>query len=187
MKTAKSKDYAMGIRRVRVGDAIRKENKNGSRKKIWDTRKDGIRTQRGGAKHNHHGKETLTRKQRGEIGELAFFYKALSLGMGVAKPYGDSSRYDFIANSGGRLWRVQVKSAHCGDRYGGYCVHAHGNAHMRPYTAKEIDVLVAFIMPENLWYVVPIAAFVRIKSMKFFRRVRGGARNSRSIGKRGGI
>ena len=24
----------------------------------------------------------------------------------------------------------------------------------------EIDVLVAFIMPENLWYVVPIAAFV---------------------------
>lgn len=39
MKTAKSKDYAMGIRRVRVGDAIRKENKNGSRKKIWDTRK----------------------------------------------------------------------------------------------------------------------------------------------------
>jgi hypothetical protein len=34
-------------------------------------------------------------------------HKAAALGFGVAKPYGDSERYDFILDSGERLWRVQ--------------------------------------------------------------------------------
>jgi hypothetical protein len=38
-------------------------------------------------------------KRRGELAELAFQYKAASLGFGVAKPYGDSERYDFILDS----------------------------------------------------------------------------------------
>jgi hypothetical protein len=32
----------------------------------------------------------------GELAELAFMSKAASLGFGVAKPYGDSERFDFI-------------------------------------------------------------------------------------------
>jgi len=32
----------------------------------------------------------------GELAELAFMSKAASLGFGVAKPYGDSGRFDFI-------------------------------------------------------------------------------------------
>ena len=40
-------------------------------------------------------KEAIT-KRRGELAELAFLYKAASQGFGVAKPYGDSERYDFI-------------------------------------------------------------------------------------------
>ena len=40
-------------------------------------------------------KEAIT-KRRGELAELAFLYKAANLGYGVAKPYGDSERYDFI-------------------------------------------------------------------------------------------
>ncbi len=51
-----------------------------------------------------------TCKQRGELAEIAFLHKAANLGFGVAKPYGDSERYDFILDSGERLWRVQVKS-----------------------------------------------------------------------------
>ena len=51
-----------------------------------------------------------TTKRRGELAELAFVYKAASLGFGVAKPYGDSERYDFILDSGSKLWRIQVKS-----------------------------------------------------------------------------
>ena len=34
----------------------------------------------------------LWAKRRGELSELAFFYKAASLGFGVAKPWGDSER-----------------------------------------------------------------------------------------------
>ena len=49
-------------------------------------------------------------KRKGELSELAFAYKAVSMGFGVSKPYGDSERFDFIVTSGRRVWRVQVKS-----------------------------------------------------------------------------
>ena len=49
-------------------------------------------------------------KRKGELSEAAFLLKATSLGFGVAKPWGDSERYDFILDSRERLWRVQVKS-----------------------------------------------------------------------------
>src|SRR5450755_1037627 len=45
----------------------------------------------------------LTRKQRGEMAEAA------ALGFRVSKPWGESSRYDLIVDSGRRLLRVQVK------------------------------------------------------------------------------
>ena len=49
-------------------------------------------------------------KRRGELAEAAFLLKVQSMGFRVAKPWGDSDRYDFILDSGGRLWRVQLKS-----------------------------------------------------------------------------
>ena len=39
--------------------------------------------------------------------------KAVSLGFAVAKPWGDSERYDYILDAGGRFWRVQVEAS-CG-------------------------------------------------------------------------
>src|SRR6185312_13648485 len=38
-------------------------------------------------------------KRKGELSEAAFLLKAASLGFGVAKPWGDSERYDFILDS----------------------------------------------------------------------------------------
>jgi hypothetical protein len=52
----------------------------------------------------------LTTKRRGELSELAFVFKAASLGFHVSNPYGDSERYDFILDAGHRLWRIQIKS-----------------------------------------------------------------------------
>src|SRR3989442_9994947 len=40
-------------------------------------------------------------KRKGELSEAAFLLKAASLGFGVAKPWGDSERYDFILDSHG--------------------------------------------------------------------------------------
>ena len=108
------------------------------------------------------------RKRLGEAAESAFLAKAIQMGFGVSKPWGDSDRYDFVVDAGGRLWRVQVKSAYRSTKEGGYTVHAFGNENRDPYTAADVDVLVAYLVPEDAWYVVPIAAFKRIKSMKLF-------------------
>src|SRR6266478_8495353 len=83
-------------------------------------------------------------KKKGEAAELAFMLKAVSLGFGVAKPWGDSERYDFILDSGTRLWRVQVKSTSA-LQSGAYCVNAqrHANGNAVAYRTGEIDFLIA--------------------------------------------
>ena len=58
-------------------------------------------------------RQALPPKRRGEIAELAFMQKVVSLGFAVAKPWGDSERYDYILDDGGRFLRVQVE-AFCG-------------------------------------------------------------------------
>jgi PD-(D/E)XK nuclease superfamily protein len=105
--------------------------------------------------------KSLTVKRKGEIAELAFMRKAISLGFSVAKPWGDSDRYDFILVCGQLLWRVQVKSAWAGP---GYQVKTSGVRNVT-YTASEIDFLVAYIIPEDLWYVVPVAALGSRKAL----------------------
>jgi hypothetical protein len=98
-------------------------------------------------------------KQNGELAELIFMGKAVSLGFGVAKPWGDSQRFDFILSRGERLWRVQVKSTtHVHRR--GYKVGARKRSIQGQvaYTPKEIDILVAYIVPREIYYVIPAAA-----------------------------
>src|ERR1700686_3462745 len=115
----------------------------------------------------------LWAKRRGEVSELAFFYKAASLGFGVPKPWGDSERYDFILDSGQRLWRVQVKSGayHQNRRYGlhGMC----GNRGQTQYTSGEIDILAAYLIPLDIWYIIPVE---KIKNRWFLFFPYGGAR-----------
>jgi PD-(D/E)XK endonuclease len=95
-----------------------------------------------------------TRKALGEAAEAAFLAKATSLGFGVAKTWGDSERYDFILDSSHNLWRIQVKSSRRSDG-SRYIVKTKGSTSR--YTADEIDFIVAHIVPEDLWYVIPIS------------------------------
>jgi hypothetical protein len=88
------------------------------------------------------------------LAELAFLHKAASLGFGVARPHGDSERYDFVLDSGERFWRVQVKSIF-GLVEGIYRLQSTDGDKI-PYTAEKIDFLVAYIAAENLWYVIPV-------------------------------
>jgi hypothetical protein len=107
-------------------------------------------------------------KRRGEMAELAFMRKAIGLGFGVAKPWGDSDRYDFILDSGRRLWRVQVRSTEY-QSHRGYAVHTYVYVKkaMVPLTAREVDAIVAYIVPLDLWYVVPIQ-FADCKNLWFY-------------------
>ncbi|MCU1300069.1 MAG: endonuclease [Candidatus Sulfotelmatobacter sp.] len=99
----------------------------------------------------------LDAKQRGELVEMMFMVQASRRGLIVAKPYGDSRRYDFITDAGKRLRRVQVKSSTC--RAGrGYRINASARRHSRAtYTAADIDFLIGYVIPRNAWYVVPVA------------------------------
>ena len=47
---------------------------------------------------------------RGELAELAFMCKAASLGFAVAKPWGESDRYDVVIRAGKVFLRIQIKS-----------------------------------------------------------------------------
>jgi len=86
----------------------------------------------------------VDKKRFGERVEAIFLERAVSRGLAIAKPWGDSERYDFIIDAGEKLWRVQVKSSSYKPigRYG-YPFKAYtrswkcGNA----YTADQIDVL----------------------------------------------
>jgi PD-(D/E)XK endonuclease len=72
--------------------------------------------------------QELTTKRRGELAELAFTLKAASLGFGVAKPYGDSERYDFILDprnahvgTAALGCPVEQSSAVCHPEEGAFC------------------------------------------------------------------
>jgi PD-(D/E)XK endonuclease len=117
--------------------------------------------------HSGNTLVAMTRKQRGEMAEAAFLARASSLGLLVSKPWGESSRYDRIVDNGRRLLRVQVKSAHRAGPYGGYTIQAHGNTR-KVYDASEIDLLAAYVVPVDAWYLVPVEEFQRYKSMKLF-------------------
>ena len=116
-------------------------------------------------------RDRLDPKKRGELSELAFFYKAASLGFAVAKPYGDSDRFDFIIQSRQHFWRVQVRST-SSLQYGAYQLSAHtkSKGHAISYTADEIDFLVAHIVPEDAWFVIPVKAFIPHKTLQLFPR-----------------
>ena len=109
----------------------------------------------------------LSIKRRGEVAEAAFLIKAATLGFSVAKPWGDSDPYDFIVQSGANCWRVQVKSAYTRYR-SGYQTSMTGGTRRRAYTAADIDFLVAYAVPDDVWYVVPVEVFKRVGQIRFY-------------------
>jgi hypothetical protein len=109
-------------------------------------------------------------KCRGEIVELAFLSKAASMGFAVTKPYGDSEPYDFIVDSGNRLWRVQGRSGSykTGSAYRINVSHlSNTKPKQKAYTAKQIDILAVYIVPLGVWYIIPIRAFTPSTSLAF--------------------
>jgi len=115
-------------------------------------------------------------KWRGEIIELAFLAKVAAMGFAATKPYGDSEAYDFIVDSGSHLWRVQVKSGSYRTNTA-YRVGVHHLSNTKPkqkaYTAKQIDFIAVYIVPEGVWYIIPVRAFTPSTSLTFFPHIPG--------------
>jgi hypothetical protein len=123
-----------------------------------------------------HAVAAPTRKRRGEAAEAAFLARATHLGFTVLIPWGDSNRYDSVVELDRGFLRVQVKSAtrYAETRYRVKTTGANGQV----YTSKEIDFFVAYVVPENLWYIIPIQAVGQRKGIRFYPTTR---RQSRAL------
>ena len=105
-----------------------------------------------------------TGKRRGEAAEAAFLARATQLGFGVLLPWGDSRPYDAAVDLGRGLLRVQVKSA--GSFNAGYVIKT-TRVNGRVYTLDDIDFLVGYVVPEEIWYVIPVEALGSRSTIKF--------------------
>jgi hypothetical protein len=115
-----------------------------------------------------------TRKSRGEAAEAAFLARATALGFSVCIPWGDSDRYDSVVELNHGLLRVQVKSAtlYAENRYRVKTSGARGKV----YTSKEIDFFVGYIVPENIWYIIPVQAIGQRTGIRFYPTTRRQSR-----------
>ena len=106
-------------------------------------------------------------KRRGEASEAAFLARACSLDFPVAKLWGESNPIDILVSNGTnrQFWRVQVKCANAHHRSGGFEIRGGGH-HL--YTEDDIDFLAAHIVPHDLWYIVPIRAFLGRPLLYFY-------------------
>jgi len=107
----------------------------------------------------------LDPKRRGELAELAFMRKAANLGFAVAKPWGDSDRYDVVVRFDKTFWRVQIKSVLGKSPSRRYFRIASRNTAGRTYGRDDIDFLVAYLFAEDLWYVFPVHVVEQKKSV----------------------
>jgi hypothetical protein len=118
----------------------------------------------------HAAAAVPTRKRIGEAAEAAFLARATALGFSVSVPWGDSNRYDSIVDPGHGLLRMQVKSA---TRYadGRYRVKTTG-ANGQVYTIADADFFIGYVVPENIWYIIPIEAVGQRKGIRFYPHTR---------------
>jgi hypothetical protein len=138
-----------------------------------------------------------TRKVLGEQAECAFLAEAMARGLIVSKPYGDSAPYDFVVGrrahrvigrsghrvieknkakgrrqeAGGRLWKVQVKSARVLGKGQTYQISSrHGGGRYRP---GEVDFFAAWVAPLDVWYIVPAQEIIARTKAGFYPQVAG--------------
>jgi hypothetical protein len=93
--------------------------------------------------------------------------RAYELGFVVSKPFGDNSKYDFVVDSGKKISRVQVKSVSKRDTSNfnnRYCLlAAHGRNSKKAYTKKQVDIVVCYVILEDVWYIIPIESLKTIR------------------------
>ena len=114
----------------------------------------------------------LESKQKGIITELECITAFNKLGYQISIPYGENSRYDFIADIEGKLIRVQVKTSRYKDNTENAIVfscrsshtNAKGTQNIR-YTSEEIDYFCTYF--NNQCYLIPIAECSVEKTLRF--------------------
>jgi hypothetical protein len=91
-------------------------------------------------------------KLRGEWAELRFMAAAAEHGLHVTKPWGETLEYDFIVEHAAKFVRVQVKSTGFVDGGGYSCSVRRCRG---AYEGDPFDYLAVYLVPEDLWYIIP--------------------------------
>ena len=102
-------------------------------------------------------------KERGEWTELIFMARASEEQLRAAKLWGDSGPYDVGVDFRGWFNRVQVKCTTAQARGGGYICTLRPSG-STPYTTDDVDFFAIYVIPEDVWYIIPAEVGTRQKS-----------------------
>lgn len=92
-------------------------------------------------------------KDRGVWAELCFAVRAMQEGLRPARPFGDPREYDFLVHhKSTRIARVQVKST---TYKKGLWYNCTLKTCRKPYKKDSFDFVAAFVVPEDVWYILP--------------------------------
>jgi hypothetical protein len=110
-------------------------------------------------------------KVTGERSEAAFLYRASNptFNFGIAKPWGDSRRYDFIVDNGHVLHRIQIKCTECirAQAYETRATYSVGKGRA-VYTKADIDFIAAHVVPLDIWYIIPVEICTPQPMLRFY-------------------
>lgn len=112
----------------------------------------------------------LDAKKKGNLTEMQCMSAFMAHGCGVSIPFGDNSKYDFIADVDGQLLKIQVKTASVKDensiKFSCRSTHVNctGVKNVR-YSANDIDYFATYW--DNKCYLVPIEECSVEKILRF--------------------
>jgi hypothetical protein len=101
---------------------------------------------------------------KGEIALMKVLLRATERGIFASRPVNDSGKYDLILDDGKKLWRTQVKYSKSEYAPGAARVKMsvlkrsggnRKNIGHRPYTSKEVDVIIAYLAATDKVYWLP--------------------------------
>src|SRR5271165_4841190 len=94
------------------------------------------------------------KKLRGEWAESVFMARASEHGLPVSKPWGDSRSFDCVVGRPGKFVAVQVKCTVAKLESGKGYICSVCSSH-KAYRAGAFDFVAAYVVLEDLWYIIP--------------------------------
>jgi len=104
------------------------------------------------------------KKKRGEWAESVFLARASEEGLSASKPWGDSRSFDCVVGRPGKFVAVQVKCTIAKLEKGEGYICSTCSSH-KPYRRGSFDYLAAFVIPEDVWYIIPARLVFGLKSI----------------------
>ena len=102
-------------------------------------------------------------------GVAVYDARAAEHGLQVTKPWGETARYDFAVEHEARFVRVQVKSTMFRE-HDGYSCTVRGCR--GPYVGDPFDFVAAYLIPEDVWYIIPAGKFEGQGSIGLYPRLK---------------